>query len=727
MANVESLIRPLPANAFSADSRWSSTATNGPTGTAGKPITLTYSFVPDYSTGDPSTSNVLHAEMNAHFGSPTQWKAIFRQVFDGWEALSGVRFVETVDDGAVWPDSPGLTNVRGDVRIVSFAIDGVFNVLAYNYFPNTGDMALDSAEDWSDPANNYRFMRNVLMHELGHGLGLNHVLPRDNTKLMEALLSLNFDGPQDDDVRGAGSLYGDPFEGNDTLGTAGDLGEIAATTTFQNLSLHAKTDVDWFKVALDARYRVAVTATPVGGSYSVGPDPGSTTAINTAAINPLRVEVYNRTGVTMLGSAVSPAAGQPAAVNELSLASGEEEFRVKVFTSGSTNALQRYSIAVALSPDTNELSAHAGLDRRIEEGDSILLSATATGGAPPYSYRWSPSTGLSNALIATPTASPAQTTTYTVTVTDALGASDDDDVVVTVTAALAVDAGGDKLIRPGQTFNLQATATGGTPPYSYRWTPTTGLNNAGVANPSGVLSNSIAYTVTVTDVDGNEASDSATVSIVSTVSVAVAGDRLIPPGGAAQLTASVFGGVAPYSFAWSPNVTALTSDASVVSASPTQPTSYSVLVTDGLGQTASAAIQVFVSSALNVSAGQPLEIDPGEIITLDGLASGGLEPYQVLWSPSTGLSDPTVLRPIATPDKTTVYTLQVSDSLGQSGQASVQVSVRPAGRNSGGVTDDPDDLNNTPPNPCGVGIFIVLPLMLAGISRCRSCFWRGRK
>jgi hypothetical protein len=40
------------------------------------------------------------------------------------------------------------------------------------------------------------------------------------TKLMEPYLSLRFDGPQDDDIRGAHRLYGDPYEVNGTVATA---------------------------------------------------------------------------------------------------------------------------------------------------------------------------------------------------------------------------------------------------------------------------------------------------------------------------------------------------------------------------------------------------------------------------------------------------------------------------------------------------------------------------
>ena len=59
-------------------------------------------------------------------------------------------------------------------------------------------------------------------------------------------------------------------------------------------------------------------------------------------------------------------------------------------------------------------------------------SPTAGGGTAPYAYSWSPGTGLSSATVANPSASPASTTNYTVTVTDFLGATASDTVLVTV-------------------------------------------------------------------------------------------------------------------------------------------------------------------------------------------------------------------------------------------------------------------------------------------------------
>ena len=93
---------------------------------------------------------------------------------------------------------------------------------------------------------------------------------------------------------------------------------------------------------------------------------------------------------------------------------------------------------VVLSAPLPVLIAHAGADQALSPGTpSAVLGATpaATDGTPPYTYSWSPSTGLDDANLEHPTVTTtAATTTYTLTVTDSLLATATDAVIVTYEA-----------------------------------------------------------------------------------------------------------------------------------------------------------------------------------------------------------------------------------------------------------------------------------------------------
>ncbi len=254
---------------YNLSGRWSNTA-HGGTGSQGDGITLTYSFVPDGVSIDGQPSQI-YATLNQQFGSPAAWQAVFAQVFDRWSELTGNTYIFVEDDGANWSqNSPGIIGSRGDVRIGSIEIDGGSGVLAYNFFPNRGDMVLDASESWNSLTNNYRFMRNIVAHEHGHGLGISHVCPITNSKLLEPFYSAAFDGPQHDDILAGQRGYGDPFEPNDTPNEASELGQINGTEVVENASLDDNSDTDWWRFSVSQGRALTVTLAPDGYSYLEG-------------------------------------------------------------------------------------------------------------------------------------------------------------------------------------------------------------------------------------------------------------------------------------------------------------------------------------------------------------------------------------------------------------------------------------------------------------------------
>ena len=101
-----------------------------------------------------------------------------------------------------------------------------------------------------------------------------------------------------------------------------------------------------------------------------------------------------------------------------------------------------------------------------------------------------------------------------------------------------------------------------------------------------------------------------------------------------------------------------------------------------------AAITVAVN-ALVADAGYDLTLTLGDSVQLNGLAGGGVAPLTYLWTPATGLSDPAIPNPMASPSSTTAYTLEVTDNTSciASDQSILTVSLVPVTRSWTGAID----------------------------------------
>ena len=145
------------------------------------------------------------------------------------------------------------------------------------------------------------------------------------------------------------------------------------------------------------------------------------------------------------------------------------------------------------------------------QGGSVNLTATATSGnSGNISYAWSPNTGLNATNVANVTATPATTTTYTVTATDGMGCSNEASVTVTayplpsVSIADVVDQ-----CPNGDDVYLFATATLGendNEGFEYSWS----------CSDPALLTYSSSFRATLSNIPNTCAATTYTVTVVAT-------------------------------------------------------------------------------------------------------------------------------------------------------------------------------------------------------------------
>lgn len=257
--------------------------------------------IPAHDTA-PST---LFATMNqAYPGGFAAWHALFVEAFARWAAVTGNRYVyEPEDDGAPL-SAVGLAGRRGDVRIGMRPIPG--SISGFNFYPSSGsDMVLDEEA----AAYSVTTFLNLVLHEHGHGLGLAHVCPANDTKLMEPFLN-DITRPTRDEIVGAQRYYGDLL--NHATSATSEFRQTRQVT----LGVGAGA-VDQYLLSRPGTYSVGVQ--PLGASYLEGPQEGSActpgTAIDTRTYGDLSVQVLDVNGNVIVDRNAQPiGSGERAAV-----------------------------------------------------------------------------------------------------------------------------------------------------------------------------------------------------------------------------------------------------------------------------------------------------------------------------------------------------------------------------------------------------------------------------
>ncbi len=222
-----------------------------------------------------------------------------------------------------------------------------------------------------------------------------------------------------------------------------------------------------------------------------------------------------------------------------------------------------------LTIDINPTSAD------ICDGESVNISTTATGNGP-FTYDWSPATGLSATNTANVTATPSTSTTYTVTVTDNLGCSGSLSVDVNVHPAPTIAASiSEDTICAGQSSVI--SAAGGN---TYNWSGI-GAGQSHTVSPM----NTTTYSVTGTDANGCTGTANVTLTVNPGPTISISNPNPdICLGQSTNMTAS---GGSTYTWNTGDNT-------SQINVNPNTNTTYQVTGTDVNGCVGTATTEVFV-------------------------------------------------------------------------------------------------------------------------------------
>lgn len=438
------------------------------------------------------------------------------------------------------------------------------------------------------------------------------------------------------------------------------------------LSASGAINYQWSPAAgLNVANQASVIATPISTTaYNViGTDNNGCTGTDTVLIQVNALPAVNlgtdksvctgsSTSLTATGALTyqwTPATGLSATTGPVVTASPLSTTMYIVTGTDGNGCSRTDTIKVNVNPLPNVTT---GPGTSICQGSNITLTASGADSA----YAWSPAIGLNSVTGSSVIASPASTTAYTVTGTNATGCTNSSTITLTVNPLPAVSAGADRFICLGDTATL--TATGAS---TYGWSPSTGLSSSAGSTVTAFPASSRTYVVTGTDGNGCTNRDTVVVHVLPLPTVNAGPDKAFCTGGSTTLTAT-----GAQNYQWSPAIGLSSTISPTVIASPGSTTTYFVIGTDGNGCTRRDTLTVTVNPLPGVIAGPGSSICPGGSVALS--ASGADSSYA--WSPATGLSATFGNNVTASPPATTTYTVTGTNVTGCTNTFSFTVTVK---------------------------------------------------
>ncbi len=309
-----------------------------------------------------------------------------------------------------------------------------------------------------------------------------------------------------------------------------------------------------------------------------------------------------------------------------------------------TNGCQGQLTETIGQPST--LSATAATTAAICNGQSNgIIIIASSGGVAPYQYSIDGgTTWQNNNAFNVPAGS------YTVIVRDNNNCATTQLLTVTEPAALtATAATTDATCNGGNDGTITITANGGNTSYEYSINGTSfqSSNTFSVApgTYTGTVKDNLGCITTIPNI---------VVGLTNDLTYTPPSNPTICEGTSTQLQISSNA----LQYAWSPATGLSSATVYNPTANPTVTTNYTVTLTYGRC-TADVPVTVNVNAAPIPDAGADGYICYGQTYQLQ--ASGGTD---FRWTPSTYLDNPNIASPVSTPDKTTTYTLSVTDANG---------------------------------------------------------------
>ncbi len=337
------------------------------------------------------------------------------------------------------------------------------------------------------------------------------------------------------------------------------------------------------------------------------------------------------------------------------------KFYVTLTDGAGCNGRDSVTITIKPLPNVRTLS-----DSAICKGSTLVLTTIGAG-----SYTWTPAAYVSNASISNPRFTDPNSQTLYVAGTSANGCIGKDTINVTIKPLPVVKTIPDSTIC--STASIVLTTTGA---QTYSWTPGTALNNTGIENP--VLSNlqlPTMYIVTGTGANNCAAKDTVNIAIRNPLTFQAPPDKQVCFKQSVTLNGNNGNNVI---YSWSPSSSL--NNANIINpvASPSGTQTYILTITDQVCHyNTNFNVLVTVNPLPTVDASKSNDVNcalSSSTLTATGAA-------QYVWTPASTLTGANTSVAVASPNATTLYTVNGTDGNGCKNTDTIRVIVNKSSGN----------------------------------------------
>lgn len=431
-----------------------------------------------------------------------------------------------------------------------------------------------------------------------------------------------------------GSLTITPNGGNApyTYTWSASNGSTVSTGASDSIAINLSSGVTYSVIVRDANNctdtNSRVLAAPVGGLSLTITDSTAISCFGDANGSLTVTPSGGTPGYTFVWTNLGGGAVSTGASDSIAISLSSDTFRVVVSdNNGCSDSLDYFLVEptelTSSFTDSSAVSCFGANDGS--------LTITPSGGTPGYTYNWVRLGGLVNTGATDSIAINLPHDTVGVVIIDANNCRDTNARIVSQPAELSSSFTDSVSVTCAALGSATVTPNGGTPGYTFSWSPavTTGASDSIATGLNGAT----AYRVVISD--ANNCLDTNFITLqdpVRPVAQFTDSTGVSCPGDTnASLTVTPTGGLAPFTFTWTPSVSTGASDSIAINL--TSSVLYTVVVSDSLGCSDTVSRTISAPSAVQASIFDSSSVSCAADTNgrLFGRASLGASPYSYSW------------------------------------------------------------------------------------------------